>query len=244
MIADYHQQRTWSDKFIPKQISILNSYLKGNEVFSVSSVVQDAKQNTDAIGNCGTRVSLRVRKIYVVERGWAGQFTIRSVNGGSSTELDKLVWPDFMLYCIAGPESSRTENKTDDTLYQWFIGDMDVFRGYLRISDKSRRQTIMNNDGKTGFLPFRIDSIGGSNGKSFVVADSHTGYFVAKKRTNMTSTNKRLSAMRARIPVPPGHIRPLTDHDCICTTYPITEQAPNRSKWVVCSRCKRWKPKG
>ena len=60
----------------------------------------------------------------------------------------------------------------------------------------------------------------------------------------MTSTNKRLNAMRARIPVPPGHIRPLTDHDCICTTYPITEQTTNRSKWVVCDKCKRWKPKG
>jgi len=236
MKQGYDAQRPWADRFIKKQIGILNDWKQGKEHFFVSGVQADMEQNTDAIGTHGTRVCLRVRDSSIVKLGYAGEFTVRSVNNGFATEFHKLGWPDFMLYCIAG------SSKNSDALIQWFIGDMQVFREHIK-NAKALPKTIMNGDG-TGFMPFRIDSIFSKNGNPWVVANSQTGYFAPVQPIKVDARSELLvDKVVKSLAAKKGYIRPLVNHDCQCKAHLITPQTTSRQVWVVCEECKRWKPK-
>lgn len=169
MSMDYHQQRAWADNFLTWQLGVLNRHLPDAGRFVVANDRQDMKQNTDAISAGGVRACLRMRSW---ERTWRylHQFTIRGYNGGYDTEFDKLGWPDYMLYSVERPDRAG--------VHQYFIGRMKVLQPYVDSRRESlRRRLIYNTDNKTGLIPFDINEIPSIGGKSWVVADSGTGFF-------------------------------------------------------------------
>lgn len=189
MSMDYHQQRPWADKYLPWQLEILNKHVQGVGQFVIANDIQDMQQNTDAISTEGIRVCLRMRSW---ERAWKyrHQFTIRGKNGGHVTEFDKMGWPDYMLYGIARPAFAG--------VMQWFIGDMAVLRPYVdRYRESLRRRIIDNTDNKTGLIPFDINEIPSVDGKSWVVADSGTGFFRNCRRDFWEAWYKRPEVIRS-----------------------------------------------
>jgi hypothetical protein len=237
-------QRTWADQYLPWQLEILNKHVQGVGQFVIANDIQDMQQNTDAISTEGIRACLRMRS-WERARKYMNQFTIRGKNGGHVTEFDKIGWPDYMLYGIARYESTEG--------MQWFIGDMAVLRPYVDKNRESLRSRIIyNTDNRTGLIPFDIDEIPSVEGKLWVVADSGTGFFRDYRPDSREAwyecgqpamnLDKRIARNLPRVRTAPGHIHHLQQHDCTCGPIRITETTPSRASWVVCERCKRWRP--
>lgn len=102
----YTTNRAWSDKMIPYLKQIIGGYL-----LDIASEEDDMKKNTDLIVlNVGNkRIACRVRRNeYWKKQEYRQQFTIRSVNNGYKTELEKVMegWGDYFFYGFANEDCS------------------------------------------------------------------------------------------------------------------------------------------
>lgn len=149
--ARYTSQRRWSDQFIPAIKKIVGPHLLEESSFEV-----DTKQAADlvVVRAKNLTIAARIRRAtYYQNRNFRYQFTIRSVNNGYKTELQKITdgWGDWMLYGFAASDS---DNETE--IDHWRLLDLDVFRSScIRKTYTVRRGD--NGDG-TAFVAFDIPS--------------------------------------------------------------------------------------
>lgn len=147
----YTKQRRWSDQFIPAIKKIVGPYLLEESNFDV-----DTKQAADlvVVRAKNLTIAARIRRaVYYQNHNFRYQFTIRSVNNGHKTELQKITdgFGDWMLYGFAASDSDN-----ESKVAHWRLLDLDVFRAScIRKSYTVRRAD--NGDG-TAFVAFDIPS--------------------------------------------------------------------------------------
>jgi len=160
----WQQDKKWSDRFIPEIKSIVGPY-----VISEAPIQEDMKHNTDlmVLRAADLRIACRIRRFsYYTNKAYRGEFTIRSSRpGGATTELKKVMrgWGDLFFYGFSDEYQKQ--------LKAWFIGDLSVFRSWVRGKlDKGIRPGVsMGNPDGVMFRAFRQDEIPG-----FILADSET----------------------------------------------------------------------
>lgn len=150
-MRSYQQDKKWSDKFIHQIKHILGFYLIG-----VASFEDDAERNTDLIvlRMDGIRIACRLRQGFYLAK-YANEFTIRYERpSGTKTELAKILegWGDYLFYGFAANEN---------TLEQWFIGDLNVFRKWFnseikRLNGRIPGSKKWNRDESSSFLVYNI----------------------------------------------------------------------------------------
>lgn len=144
----WEKDKAWSDQFIPE----IKRHL-GWGLISTATWEQDAKEATDLIvlELASFRVGCRIRR-YEHLQSYGGEFTIRfSRDSGCATEMTKLVdgWGTHIFYGFANADGLG--------LAQWFIGNLDVWRGALiRTPALARREPIRNADGSSSFLAWKV----------------------------------------------------------------------------------------
>ena len=156
----WQRNKKWADKFMPTVKAIL-----GQALITSAPLVEDAHRNTDLVvlRSGDVRIACRIRKAAYAQR-YAHQFTIRCGNAnGSKTELAKILegWGDFMFYGFA--------NQEETGLLGWAIGDLDVFRSWIRSQLSGRSgfaaedfadEMRINNDGGSALAAFSWDACG------------------------------------------------------------------------------------
>ena len=160
-MKNYKESKIWSDRFLSEMKRIL-----GVVFIKVAPLKDDMELNTDLIMPNGARVSCRIRSCTYMEQ-YFGQFTIRTLRpSGTKSELDKIRdgWGDFILYGYANREGTG--------LAYWFIGDLEVFRNYLKSYMEQNQGNLpgtehMNRDNSSLFRAFSLEDIPG-----FVIASS------------------------------------------------------------------------
>lgn len=145
----YRRQRRWSDQFIPAIKRIVGPCLLEESSFEV-----DTQQAADLVVVTAKNLTIaaRIRRAKYYARYW-NEFTIRSVNKGHKTELQKITdgWGDWMFYGFAA-----SDDDDQSEIAHWRLLDLKVFRGCLiRETQKGRQR---NNEDGTGFSFFQISS--------------------------------------------------------------------------------------
>jgi hypothetical protein len=112
----------------------------------IAENIEDLKQATDFVVEViGGEVAVRIRRAHQHYR----DLTIRAVNRGWKTELDKIKdgFARFYLYCWTDFTGSITE---------YILVDCDAMRACGILGN---RRVIMNRDGKTGFIAIPIGEL-------------------------------------------------------------------------------------
>lgn len=139
--------------FLPEIKRNLGEHLIGEPPFE-----EDAEHNTDLIvlKMEPIRIACRIRK-FKFWCDYPNEFTIRySRPSGRKTEFSKLMdgWGDYFFYGFASPMA--------DSLHSWFIGDLDVFRNWVKATEARGGQAgtqKQNKDGSSDFLAFDLTRI-------------------------------------------------------------------------------------
>ena len=145
----WKNDKKWSDKFICKITPIL-----GSNFIAEPPIEEDRDRNTDLIVLTMNpiRFGCRIRKNYYYNY-YSNEFTIRADRpSGNETEIKKIMngWGDYFFYGFAN------EDETD--LEDWFIGDLNVLRKWLKKEKKQGRikkkdwNIKKNIDGSSEFL--------------------------------------------------------------------------------------------
>lgn len=118
-LANWNEDKKWSDRFLPEIKQILGSYLIVEPPFE-----EDSERNTDLIilKMDSVRIGCRVRRNYSMEK-YSEQFTIRTKRpSGQKTELAKIIegWGNYLFYGFA--------DKEEEKLVKWCIVDLNKFR--------------------------------------------------------------------------------------------------------------------
>ncbi len=154
-MKNWKSDKAWSDRFIPAIKRIL-----GEHLIAEADVAEDTFRNTDLItlrlaGE--VRIACRVRQ-HAYLRLYGDEFTLRcSRPSGAATEIDKLLagWGDYLFYGFA--------NQDGTALAAWFLGDLDVFRRWVRWYQATRHdwpgELKENLDGSSRFVVFRIADV-------------------------------------------------------------------------------------
>lgn len=145
-MTDWREDKKWSDKFIPQIKRIL-----GEHLIAEGNWRQDAKEGSDLlIFECNPfRVACRVRRNRYLD-GYAEDFTIRCDRARGETEMAKIMsgWGDFIFYGFEG--------QSGDTVVNWFIGDLKVFRlAIWRKKDLLTGSKKSNGDGSSDFYAWK-----------------------------------------------------------------------------------------
>lgn len=165
MADGWQKDKRWSDRFIPEISSHLGRYL-----ITEPAVIEDQERNTDlmVLGMGSVRVACRIRKYNYATR-YGNQFTIRSSRpSNAKTELRKVVegFGDYIFYGFS--------NESETELHKWFIGNLNVFRGWWTDQlYKAEARTApgiskQNADNSSGFAAFSLSDMP----DGFVVAKS------------------------------------------------------------------------
>lgn len=120
---NWQRDKADTDRYLPEVAAILGVYLLGEP-----APVEDQLHATDltVLQVNGVRIAVRIRK-FADWRDYQNEFTIRARRpSGIKTEMRKIMegWGDLYFYGFANAER--------DALYDWFVGDLDVFRGWVR----------------------------------------------------------------------------------------------------------------
>lgn len=146
----YLDRRKWSDQFIDSVRQILAPH-----VIKVASFEQDTQQASDMVITPIGGIAIRVRSHEYIKK-YPLDFTIRSKNGNSKTELHKLLegtLADWVFYGFV--------NQPENTIIRWYIVDANVWRQQMLTSkwqkyiDNQNNHRI-NKDKTTALLPFRL----------------------------------------------------------------------------------------
>ncbi len=145
-------QKVWSDQFLPEMKHIL-----GEALIHEADVKEDALRNTDLVTLAmqgQQRIACRIRRHRYLKDHFQ-EFTLRcSLRSERQTEFDKLLqgWGDFLFYGFA--------NETETGLAQWFIGDLEIFRRWLRHHHDRHGEwpgvVVGNSDGSSRFRVFSL----------------------------------------------------------------------------------------
>jgi hypothetical protein len=132
----------------------------GQYLISEAPFKEDVQHNTDLIVLTlkPYRIACRVRTYEYFER-YPKEFTIRSSRpSGVETELQKMLsgWGDYIFYGF--------ENKDNSSLCAWILGDLDIFRLYVKSysedhGGKLPGVEIPNFDESSKFRAFRLVNI-------------------------------------------------------------------------------------
>ena len=150
---NYEKSKSWSDKFI---IQIKRSL---GEVFIIEATHEDDTEfNTDLLMPNGDRIACRIRRHTYWEK-YRDQFTIRTERpSGMKSELEKILegWGDYIFYGFSNPDETG--------LTQWFIGNLDAFRVYLKNYMEQNEGQLPgiehnNRDGSSSFRAFNLQDI-------------------------------------------------------------------------------------
>lgn len=154
-MADYQNDRKWSDGFIPALKRVVADIL-----IQPAPDAEDMQRNTDLIvfRVATLRVACRVRR-YSYFAKWPQEFTIRAErHNGSNTELAKLIsgYGDYFVYAFA--------NADNTDLIAWRVIDLSVFRLWFNrqlAQNKGRTPGKLqrNGDGSSDFLAFNVSEL-------------------------------------------------------------------------------------
>ena len=163
------ERKRWAARFMPETKAILGAHLIAD-----APLDEDQDHGTDLIvlKLDSVRIACRHRRNRYLKK-YGREFTIRykSPRGGK-TELSKVIegWGDYVFYAFA--------NEREDTLCQWIIGDLKVFRLWF-----SRRMYALG-----GKFPGDVfDNPDGSRGIAFVVSDLPREFLLASSYEMVTT---------------------------------------------------------
>lgn len=145
---NYHEDRLWSDQFIPEIRQLVGPHLLMPSPFEV-----DTKQAADLIvlRARDMTIACRIRRQGYVEK-YRYDFTIRSErDSGADTELRKIVdgWGDWMFY-------GHDDGENPGRIRPWYLIDLHVWRAeMIRNRRRYKLRQIPNGDG-THFVPFDV----------------------------------------------------------------------------------------
>ena len=123
--------------------------IAGRELVQVAPLEDDLRRATDLLVCEGGDLRYAVRVRRKGQLRYRDEFTLRSYNRGSRTEIHKIIedgWGDRIIYGFEG-EGGRMSH--------WFMGDLDLFRAW----------TMRNQ------LPPDVDNRDGTMFKAFRIAD-------------------------------------------------------------------------
>ncbi len=166
-LADWQEDKEWSDRFLPQIKGILGMHLIGEP-----PIEEDAERNTDlmVLRMDAVRIGCRIRKNKYLSI-YGQEFTIRAGRpSGAKTELTKILegWGDYFFYgfCCEGEEN----------LVAWTLADLKVFRiTYNRLlvsMDAMKTPGIAKNnkDNSSNFVAFSWSGFP----PGFIVAQSNS----------------------------------------------------------------------
>lgn len=139
-------------------------------VAPLSEDLHHATDFTTVLHSGQVQLAARVRS-YRYLGPYGDEFTIRcQTKTGAKTELDKIIegWGTHIFYGFASPDTSA------DTIVAWFIGDLNVFRGWY-----SKQLAISPVDSPPGK---RVPNQDGSAGRAFGIDDLPNEFVVARQR--------------------------------------------------------------
>lgn len=153
MSRDADIQRPY--KFLPETKRIL-----GEHLIHQAPLEEDLHHNTDlmVLKLDAVRIACRVRTFPYLAR-YPNEFTIRSERpSGMQTELAKVEagWGDYIFYGFA--------NETDMLLAAWFIGDLNVLRGWIKeqrplFGGNIPCEQNQNEDNSSSFMVFPLSKL-------------------------------------------------------------------------------------
>lgn len=148
-------EKSWSDQFLTEIQHIL-----GELLIREADPVEDAMRNTDLLTLAfqgQLRIACRIRRHHFLH-DHSHEFTIRSsLRSGRQTEFSKLLqgWGDLLFYGFA--------NQNETGLARWFVGDLGIFRRWLRTHHKRHSQwpgvEVGNADGSSRFRVFSLRDV-------------------------------------------------------------------------------------
>lgn len=147
-MSSYAEQRAWAEQFMPQVKQIVGPLLLEPASFEL-----DTSEATDLIVMRARdmRIGVRIRKRWVGEHEqFKWQFTMRSKNGASKTELQKVTegFGDWLFYGFANEDTGE--------IFRWYVVNLDAWRTQM-IRDKAIvfKGTTNNGDG-TWFTWFDV----------------------------------------------------------------------------------------
>jgi len=169
MSNDWHEDKRWSDRFLPEIKAIL-----GGQLIGEPPIEEDAERNTDLIvlKMEAVRIACRIRRYSYYEK-YANEFTLRVGRpSGIKTELTKVIegWGDYFFYGFADEDEKK--------LAAWRIGDLKKFRLWFNRQLTKNKGIVpgmakINKDGSSDFIAFAWDFVDG-----FEIARGRNGYEV------------------------------------------------------------------
>ena len=137
----------FAEKYMPAIVEILKDNAKYIVDVEVATPDEDMHQSTDLkIKVSGGDVAVRVRRGNIKFR----DMTLRAHNKGHKTELDKLRDGFAKWYLYAWENEQQC-------ICDWILVDIDAMRKADLLSEN--RKIIMNKDGVTGFVTYKIDEL-------------------------------------------------------------------------------------
>lgn len=146
--TNFQPNFNWQDGYLPQVESIVKRNAQHMITFRKGTHIEDTKQSTDMVMRveAGVDIAVRIRRHNCNYR----DLTIRSKSwGNGETEIDKLRkgFGDWYVYAWAN---------FNNILDEWMLINLHTLRNTLL---KSPRRTIMNPDGRTGFMNYSIEEL-------------------------------------------------------------------------------------
>ena len=162
-MANWENDKRWSDKFLPEIKMILGLHLIGEP-----PIEEDCERNTDLIvlKMEPVRIACRIRKYkYFID--YPHDITIRSSRpSGTKTELTKIIegWGNYFFYGFS--------NEDETSLKAWRLCDLNSFRIWLMRELATKNGSMPgserhNRDGSSNFRTFNSREI-----NNFIRAES------------------------------------------------------------------------
>ena len=175
-MADWKDDKRWSDRFLPEIKRIL-----GEHLIAEPPIEEDAERNTDLVvlRLDAVRIACRVRKHKYLE-SYGDEFTIRAGRpSGQKTELTKIIegWGDYFFYGFSDDQ--------ERCLAKWILGDLKAFRVYFNrmlFQNKRGWSEKKNHDNSSCFIGFKTKEI-----PLFIVAQSKKGQVLQHPASGMVN---------------------------------------------------------